>query len=163
MSATRLRTLAALVFSSVLLLACSGLFSPDGPEIAISADLDRAVAEPPVVRMDIGGKRVTVSPATDEMPARSREIRGPRYGAVPVLVSLIGADGDSLAAVAFTHHLARDNDHWVSAIIGLHRPGGFCLGSLALKPLRANAFPESSATPDTLFVVYGGIPKGAIC
>ena len=83
-------------------------------------------------------------------------MRGPRYGEVPVRVTLLAASGDTLTAVHFSQRFQRDHQHWLSALVGRHRPVGHCIGSLAASPLGAGA-------ADTLFVMYGSIPEDAIC
>lgn len=166
MLATRVRAgmRRLLLLPALALAGCSGVFSPDGPEISVSGDLNPVVAERPVLRVTIGSREVSLT--FSERGAGSgvsRKIRGPRYGEVPVRVALFSAEGDSLAAVAFTQEFERDNDHWVSAIIGTYRPGGFCIGELDVVALPVGAFPESGTVQDTLFVMHGRIPKGAIC
>lgn len=150
--------------AALALFGCSGVFSPDGPDISLSGDVNRAVAQVPVLRVTIGWRQVDLPfRARDAGAGVAKQIRGPRYGTVPVRVALISADGDSLAAVAFTQEFARDHNHWVSAIIGTYRPDGFCIGELDVVPLPVGAFPESGTVPDTLFVMHGRIPKNAIC
>jgi len=50
----------------------------------------------------------------------------------------------------------RGDNHWVAALVGSQRPGRHCIGTLAVAPLRGGG-------ADTLFVMYGSIPDGAIC
>lgn len=152
-----------LLLSGLALLGCSVFTGSDGPDIDLHARVNRTVAEPPLLRVDIGWRRVTIEAYTGYRPGLSTAIHGPRYGEVPVRVTLLSSEGDSLAAVEFVQDFARDNNHWVTALIGTHRPGGFCIGALEVVPLPVGAFPESGAVQDTLFVMHGRIPKGAIC
>lgn len=166
MLATRVRAgmRRLLLLPALALLGCSGVFSPDGPDISLSGDLNRAVARAPVLQVTIGGRQVNL-PFSDGVAGAKvlKRIRGPRYGDVPVRVALVSPQGDSLAAVTFRQDFERDNNHWVSVLVGTYRPQGFCIGVLEVIPLRANAFPESAAVQDTLFVMHGRIPKDAIC
>src|SRR5688500_623913 len=153
-----------LLLSAVALLACSGSAGPDGPDISLHALVDRTVAQPPLLRVEIGGRVRTIEAyVAGFRPGLTTEIRGPRYGEVPVHVTLLSSGGAPLAAVGFTQEFERDNNHWVTAQIGTQRPGGFCIGAVEVAPLPVGAFPESGAVQDTLFVMHGRIPKGAIC
>lgn len=149
MSRLRIAALAVAVAA-----ACSSPSGPDAPRISVSLDLQAPITPAPVLAADIGGRRVEVPPAA-RAGESGVEVRGPRYGEVPVRAALVGAAGDTLAAVAFTHRLARGAGHWVSALVGRHRPQGHCIGSVAVAPLRGAS--------DTLFVMYGSIPDGAVC
>jgi hypothetical protein len=46
--------------------------------------------------------------------------------------------------------------HWVAALVGPQRPLGICIGAVVTSPLTVGS-------ADTLFVMYGNIPDGAIC
>jgi hypothetical protein len=37
------------------------------------------------------------------------------------------------------------------------------MGTVEVAPLPANAFARTMGIPDTLFVMHGRIPKGAVC
>ena len=145
------------IASGVALLAlvgCSDPLSPDGPALSVALSLQQPTAPSSVFRADIGGQRVEVRAAGI---AESRtEVRGARYGDVPVRATLLTAAGDTLASVTFDQRFERDHAHWVVARVGQRRPIGHCIGTLMVAPLR-------SAGSDTLFVTYGRIPDGAIC
>ena len=145
-------------------VGCSRSLGSDGPDISISGHLDRSVLEPPTLHVEIG-RRETIFHLHElgSRPVMSREIHGPRYGDVPIHVALVAGNGTPLAAVEFVQEFERGSNHWVTAVVGLHRPGGHCIGTLEVAPLPANAFPETTGGPDTLFVMHGSIPKGAIC
>jgi hypothetical protein len=114
--------------------------------------------------VDVGGRRATVQlHQAGSRPGLTTEIHGPRYGDVPVRVTLLSGDGEPLATVTFTQLFERGNNHWVSAVVGSQRPLGFCMGTVEVAPLPATAFPEATDAPDTLFVMHGSIPKGAVC
>lgn len=153
-----------LLIPALPLLGCSVFTGSGGPDISLHALVTRTVAQAPLLQVDVAWRRVTIEADLNGFrPGRSTEIHGPRYGEVPVRVALLSSEGDSLAAVEFVQDFARDNNHWVTALIGTHRPGGFCIGTLEVVPLPVGAFPESGAVQDTLFVMHGRIPKGAIC
>jgi hypothetical protein len=156
MRLTRLAVAAALAPA----LGCSVALGPAGPDVAVSLYLLPGVAaapaaRPALFRADIGGRRVDV-PAPDAGPRSDVDVRGPRYGDVPVRVTLLAASGDTLATAAYTQRFERDHDHWVAAMVGAERPVGHCIGTLSVVPLR-------TAGRDTLFLMHGRIPKGAIC
>ena len=154
----------AAALAGFMLSGCSAFSSPETPVIRLYAAVDRQVAEAPVVRVSIGGRRVDVTPhIKGGRPTFDIETRGPRFGNVGVRVALLSIDGDSLATVEFTQLFERGQIHWINTLVGLNRPVGDCIGYMAVKPLPVDAFAESGAVPDTLFVTYGGLPKGYFC
>ena len=153
-----------LLLPALALIGCSEFAGSGGPEISLHALVTSTVAERPLLRVDIAWRRETIeADLSGFRPGRSTEIHGPRYGDVPVRVTLLSSEGAPLAAVEFVQEFARNNNHWVTAVIGTHRPGGFCIGALEVVPLPVGAFPESAAVQDTLFVMHGRMPKDAIC
>ena len=143
------------VICALALAGCSTLSAPSGPKISVSLALQHSPAAPTMIRADIGGQRVEVT-SSEPSPGRSTDVRGRGYGATPVRVVLLTTDGDSLAAVAFSQLFQRDHNHWVAALVGQHRPVGHCIGTLVAAPLGAGG-------TDTLFVMYGSLPEGAVC
>jgi hypothetical protein len=138
----------------VLVLAgCPDLFGPGGPKLSVALNLQQPVTPAPILQADVGGRRVELR-ATSSSEVRT-EVRGPRYGEVPVRVALLAAAGDTLGSAAFSQLFQRDHAHWVVALVGMLRPRGHCIGELAVIPVRGTA--------DTLFVMYGSIPEGAVC
>ncbi len=130
--------------------------SPNGPEIDVSVMRQRAIPPSLELRTEISGRSVRLTAPIDIGSRASRRIHGFAYGDSDVAVTLT-ADGETLARVEFTTELVRGSVHWVSAQVGQHRPLGFCIGSLATPvPLRG-------IETDTLFVAYGGMPKGVMC
>jgi hypothetical protein len=136
------------------LAACSDLSGPSGPELSVALSLQQPTAPASIFRAHIGGQLVEVR-AVGFSETR-RGLRGAQYGDVPVRTTLLTAGGDTLASVSFAQRFQRDHAHWVVAHVGRIRPIGHCIGTLLLAPL-------PGASPDTLFVTYGSIPKGAIC
>ena len=141
--------------AAVLALAgCSDPAAPGGPKLSVALYLQQPTAPASVFRAHVGDQLVEVRAAG---PAEGRqEVRGARYGDVPVRATLLTTAGDTLASVAFDQQFERDHAHWVVARVGRIRPIGHCIGTLMLAPL-------PGASSDTLFVTYGSIPEGAIC
>ena len=154
----------ASVLAALALAGCSDLFSPDGPQISIAGSLQHTVAGSADMRVDVGGRRVRIELHVWGTPVTpTRRIQGPRYGDVPVRVAVTTDDGDTLATMEFIQRFARDNHHWVSAVVGLRRPEGHCIGTLEVAPLPAGALSVAPDVQDTLFLMHGNIPKGVIC
>jgi hypothetical protein len=151
------------VASMLGLAACSDLFGGHRPRVVVSVDAPAAAAGRLVLQADIGGRRVRVTSVRPGVERASVEVRGPRLGAVPVRVTLETAAGENLGAVTFTHRLERDNAHWVSGLVATRRPVGHCIGEVVATPLRAVATAAGLTASDSLFVMYGRIPEGAVC
>lgn len=135
------------------LAGCSDLLGPGGPTLSVALNLQQPMTPEPILQADVGGREVVVrATSPGEIGA---QVRLPRYGEVPVRVALLTVAGDTLGAVEFSQRFQSDHEHWAVAHVGVRRPVGFCTGAVAASPLRASA--------DTLFVMYGSIPKGAIC
>jgi hypothetical protein len=151
----RLRHSLALV-GLVAVGGCSDLFGLRGPEITVSVDVQPGVGTAFVLRSDIGGRRVELT--ADTVPGRraSTNVHGDRYGTVPVHVTLLTVMGDSVTAVSFSEDFQHGHQHWVAALIGPQRPLGICTGAVVAAPLTVGS-------SDTLFVMYGSIPHGALC
>jgi hypothetical protein len=141
--------------AAVLALAgCSDSVAPAGPRLHVALSLQQPTAPTAVFRAHVGGELVEVR--AEGLAESRREVRGSRYGDVPVRATLLTAAGDTLASVAFDQSFRRDHAHWVVARVGRRRPIGHCIGTLLVAPLRG-------ADSDTLFLTYGGLPDGAIC
>jgi hypothetical protein len=157
-------TALGLTLLGLVLAGCKDSTGPDGPDISLFGLIGYWLVDPPVMRVDIGGRRRTVEFNTSgARPGIPIEIQGPRYGEVPVSVVLVSSDGDSLAGVEFVQLFERGSDHWVQAFVGPTRPLSFCIGTIEAAPLPADAFPEVGEVRDTLFVHHGRTPKGAVC
>ncbi len=153
---TRMVRRASLVALAVASASCSDLLGLGGPEIHLSLTVEEVVSGNPYLAADIGGRVVQVIPPSALDRPSGATIRGPGYGTKPVRVALLRTASDTLAQVAFSQEFERDHTHWIGAVVGTRRPAGFCLGTVALTPLR-------EGNGDTLFVFYGRIPKDAIC
>jgi hypothetical protein len=148
----------ALIAACALALsACTSLFGPGWPKLTASISIQHPTSNPPTLRADIGGRQVHLTPPAGTASHAATNVPGVRYGEVPVRVALLTTSGaDTLAAAAFTQRFARDHDHWIAAEVGLRRPIGMCIGQLEVVPLPG----ERS---DTLFIMHGSLPEGAIC
>lgn len=109
-----------------------------------------------LLRSDIGGRHVDLAADPAHGGHASVDVRGPRYGNVPVNVTLFTASGDSIVAVSFSQDFQHGFRHWVAALVGSQRPLGICTGTVLAAPVTAGG-------ADTLYVMYGKIPDGAIC
>ena len=147
--------LLVLACTALVVGACSNPFGrDDDASVSVSLRVEHALAAPVTLRARIGGRDVALSPAATTTATSSKEVRVD-IGTHPVTVALLDAGGDTLATVAFTQEFHRDDTHWVAAHVGQRRPIGFCSG-----PSLADALPTGG---DSLFVEYGGIPRGAVC
>lgn len=158
----RYRSLLSLlgVASTLALAGCSDVLGVGGPKIVVSVAKQSGAGDPLLLQADIGGRRVEVeSPRTlDDYDDGYREVRGPRFGDVPVRATVLTESRDTLATVEFTQGFQRGERHWISAMVGPDRPDGFCLGTVVAAPLRT-----APAGADSLFVMYGGMPEHAVC
>ena len=137
-------------------VGCSDLFGPSGPPITLSFDVQSVAGTALVLRNDIGGQRVELAADQAHGGHASIDVRGGRYGNVPVHVTLLMASGDSVTAISFSQDFQHGYHHWVAARVGRQRPLGICVGTVMAAPIAAGS-------TDTLYVMYGGIPDGAVC
>ena len=144
------------VCATVAMLGCSSVLGSNAPEVTLSLRSEEAV--PAYQRLDvtIGGREFRLEPLDE---GASERVRAPRVGELPVRVTLVDHHSVSAAAVEFTQRYQEDSNHWVSVLVGLRRPLGHCFGQLIVTPLSL----AGTANPDTMFVMYGGLPKNAVC
>jgi hypothetical protein len=145
------------VFGCAVLLgvtACRGFFDLTGRDVTVSVRLQRSWDPPPVLRVIVGGRRVEIEARLDGRRV-DEEIQAPGSGDLPVVVQLIGADGNAFAETQFAQRFERGNSHWVAVDVGPERPLGICIGIVLAIPTPFEG--------DTTFVMYGKIPVGAIC
>jgi hypothetical protein len=67
------------------------------------------------------------------------------------------SNGSVTGRVAWTPQ--EDWQYGVTAVVDTIRPQGFCFHITQVTPLPASP----GATADTLFMIHGGVPKGAVC
>ncbi len=148
----------SLTFTLVIVLlasGCAGLFGSPEPDLSLSleADVDRVS----LFEVHVGGRRFQVEPIE---PIARQDGRAPRTGTLPVRVQLVGTTGDTLAVVEFTQRFREDYEHWVWGRVGMDRPIGHCIGELIVTPLPPAV---DSSVADTLYVMHGSLPAGAVC
>ncbi len=141
---------------AVVAAGCSSLFGPTGPRIQVSLTVQQAVAGVSSITVDVGGHSVSVRAADIERQRADAILEAPEYGTQPVQVRLLTSAGDSLAAVAFSQSFQRRYTYGIGAVVSRVRPFGVCVGTI-----RATALRTSPA--DTLFVMFSGLPSGAVC
>jgi hypothetical protein len=132
------------------LVGCGSVVGPDGPDVTITLEVDAAATAPLHFVVRIAGSQFGID------SAGSISVRAPHAGDLPVDVQLLSESGETLAAASLTHSFADGFDNWIYAKVGGSRPVGLCIGRLTVVPVDA---PVS----DTLFLMDGSLPKGAIC
>ena len=147
-------------FLPVLLLAACGslLDSSAGPATAVSLARQVNDARQLTLEVEVDGRRATL-----DLPAQRGQaddvLQSARFGDMPAEVVLRDAD-QVLGRVTFQHRVERRSTHWIATIVGQVRPAGFCMGIMETAPL---ALRPGQAAPDTMFVMHGSLPEGAIC
>jgi len=142
-----------LIGAMIVALTACDLFEPPRRNLRVSLVTPVAI---PAARLHVRIALQRVVLRADAVGETSKQLTAPRDVSLPVNVALLDFAEDTLARVEFRQRFGgSDDDHWVLAVIGVNRPIGFCIGSLAMA-----ALPTGS---DTLFVMYGHIPRDAIC
>jgi hypothetical protein len=91
------------------------------------------------------------------LSATSDDIRLRAGEAATVKVHLELATAEVTEIVSWTPQ--EDWQYGVTSVVATHRPQGFCFSIVHATPLPATA----NSTADTLFILQGGLPKGAVC
>ena len=148
----------ALMLLSVLTASVVGACSstdPLGPVVGVSIDARRSPVLPTTLRVEIGTTSAALHADATSMAAQGRmHVFG--YGTKPVMVTLLGSQWETLATVSFTEDLQPGYDYGIGGFVSRSRPLGLCYNN-------ASAVARSTSPGDTLFVLYGGVPKGAVC
>lgn len=88
-------------------------------------------------------------------------IRVGTHGELPVRVALVGPAGDTLASVSTALRLEPRYEFWIEIIAGrVQRPKGMCTGEIHAVSIGPG---PQGPLPDSLFVLTGGMPAGAVC
>ena len=146
---------AACCIALLLLAACNDVLGIGGRAVAVSLTQQRAWDPPPVLLVYIeGGRPVELTGRRDGQRV-DRQIQAPKFAELSVVVRLIGAQGDTIAATNYRQDFERGNIHWVAVDVGPRRPIGICIGTVLTI--------ATNSPPDTAFVMYGQIPEDAIC
>lgn len=142
----------------VISMSGCGLFDA-GPALSIS--LYSEVDLPPghVFEVTVARDSHRLQLGTDRHTRFDMKREAPRTGELDVAARLLSPSGDILAETAFPQRYRQGSNHWVSAWIGTRRPIGHCIGSLEIIEIA----PPMAVGADTLFVMYGSLPHGAVC
>jgi hypothetical protein len=97
---------------------------------------------------------------TDYGIPQTRRLQVPTSGSLPVRVVLLLNTRDTLAVGDVQFRLEPGYRYGLSVQAGGRRPEGMCVGPVTTVPIR---WPGESAASDTLFLVTGGLPEGAVC
>jgi len=136
--------------------SCSALTGPSGPEISVSLTVQSPSASGAALLVTVGERDVSLRASASPSQRSDASLERGKFGTLPVRVVLLSSSADTLATVAFSQTFERGYTSWIGSFVSHARPLGFCTGTVVGAPLR-------TAPSDTLFVMYGGIPKGAIC
>lgn len=144
--------------ASVILLAssCGSPVDPLGPAVEVSLTVASSFAESPTLNASIGNRSFSLSVPGGQFNQAHARIRGTGYGSAPVIFTLLGSEGDTLASVSFTQNLQRDYVYGFGVVVGSERFVSFCSGTTAIAPLRNSA-------SDSLFVLATEVPQGMAC
>jgi hypothetical protein len=148
------------VIPALLLLPGCSLTGPEQPDLSISLQSEVDLPPGAVFRVIIDGRTHDLELGSERDTRYSIDRRAPRAGEFAVAASLVNASQTTLAAASFVQEYVPDADHWVSAWVGERRPFGHCIGTLVPIPI---VVPLVAARADSMFVMYGRIPKGAVC
>jgi hypothetical protein len=128
---------------------CSIVSGPEKPDLQLGFDIEQGSLQNLHLEIDVGGDTFHLD------GSRLIDGRAPREGDLPVTVRLL-LDGQVLAQTSFDQTFDADYDHWVHGHLGSQRPMGICIGVLSVAPV-------GPPVADTLFLMHGSIPKGAVC
>lgn len=148
------------VIPALLLLQGCSLVGPERPDLSISLRSDVDLPPGSVFRVIIDGRTHDLELGSQRDTRYSIDRQAPRTGEFSVAASLVNASQTTLAAASFVQGYVADADHWVSAWVGERRPFGHCIGTLVPVPIVP---PLVASRADSLFVMYGRIPKDAVC
>lgn len=145
---------------ALLLLAGCSLLGPERPDLSISLRSDVDLPAGAVFRVVIDGQTHDLELRSQRDTTYTIDRRAPRTGELAVAASLVSPSQTTLAAASFVQQYVPDADHWVSAWVNERRPFGHCTGTLVPVPIEP---PLVASRADSLFVMYGRIPKDAVC
>jgi hypothetical protein len=148
------RAISITIASSVLCAGCLSLLGSGEEDFTVSLAMQRSWEPPPVLHVTAFGRLVKLTGRSDGV--RIEEEVEPRHaGPQEVRVRLVSADGETIASTQHRLVFEPGNSHWIAMVVGRHRPIGHCIGNLTVVP--------TSLPTDTVFVMHGRIPHGAIC
>jgi len=129
--------------------ACSDLLGLGNSEVDLALRVDASIGYPVRLEVTIDGRTFQL----DAEETRTVEVGG--SGAQQTLALLLSGT-DTLAADAAAQTFPENSDNWLHAWVGGPRPVGLCLGAVSAAALSGHA-------PDSVFVLRGNLPKGAVC
>jgi hypothetical protein len=139
------------------LFACS-IFRPEAPDLSISVQPEVSVPSSTAFHVTVGGRNFELQLGPERIRYAIKS-HAPQTGELPVSVALRSPTNTTVAEAAFNQVYEEGSNHWVAGNIGTRRPIGHCIGTLLAVPIT----PPITAGGDTLFIMYGSIPKDAIC
>ena len=134
------------------LSSCSGLLGLGGPDLTVTLTTGAhvAVGAPLVLDVRVGASSFRMTTLGEI------EVEAPGEGNHPVFVTLLDSAADTSAHARFNQTFDDDWLHWITVQLGGPRPLGFCIGEVL-------ALPAREEPGDTTFLMYGSIPRGAVC
>lgn len=118
--------------------------------VSITMSVSRTVTAPVRMRVEIADHEFRI----DSVSVTHWQV--PRTGTLPIAVQLLSESDDTLATWSAMHDFDGGAEHWIAGQVGGPRPVGMCIGSLT-------AVPVGAPVSDTLFVMHGSLPSGAVC
>src|SRR5688572_11391386 len=116
---------AILLVGALGIAGCSGVLEPRRPVIGVSYNLWSPLAVATELHVAIDRQNLWLPAPEGQLRSESStQVRARRYGDMPVRIAVLTITRDTLAAVQITHHLERDNAHWIGAQISDWRPQG---------------------------------------
>jgi hypothetical protein len=147
----------------LVLAGCSDILGGSGPRVYLSVGAQRML--PAEVRLHVESdghtaELATIGPLDEQQPTY---FRPGGYGQREVRLELRSASGATITDYAYAQTFPRDSNHWIVVALGTSRPIGLCIGNLAAIPLPAGALDGNPASADSMFVMHGSLPEGAVC
>jgi hypothetical protein len=121
------------------------------------------------VRLGTGSAALEVRGADLKVPEGSAWYESPRYpvpesGSLPILVSYLGAAGDTLARASLAiNGLMPGFSYGVSVYAGGRNPAASGPSICGSPPYAVAVRGRGSGAIDSLYIATGGLPKGAVC
>lgn len=147
---------ASIALLTTAVVSCSLITGPSGPSVYVSFETQQPVPVGTTLYVDIAGRHVTLPAPGAASQRRDAVLEVDGFGARLVRVALVSAGADTLAVATFARTFERDVDYGIGGVVSRVRPLGFCIDTVI-------ATPVGNSARDTLFVTYGGLPKGSIC
>ena len=115
-------------------------------------------ADPTLVRVEFRKGAFQLAIAAPDL--LKQEFLIPTFGTATARFSLVSATGDTLGSTQVAFEPARNVRYGITGYVHSVRPTGACVGPITLVPLRRL---NGQAAADSLFVMFLGLTRGAIC